>query len=442
MSTSRLALVVVVALSAAHAHAQFLLCTQSTTDDVMLLDASTGAVLDPAYIDLAPASPATPIEAIVVGNEIWVTDQIGDKLMRFTLDGTTFLGNVTGNMNNIRGAAYVNGVVYVSNAQAAAPVPQDTIVMFDTAGAFLGYFASGDPFDVLEFQGDLLVPDGTADDLSRFTTAGAFVGIFHASDGVTGIDFPEQLNLNLAGNVIAGGFTSPSGIYEYDATGVQVNYYSTPGSIRGVAQLSNGLYVYSNATGVHTFDSGTNAVVDIVTGVSAHFFTSFAGPQPPGLVAFCFGDGTLADHTTPCPCGNNGAPGNGCGHSFDPNGANLGASGTPANDDVVLHSQFEPASSFTLFMQHENTADTTFHDGVLCAGNPLIRLRGRAAVGGEAFFPNSNFAQDSTTTLSQRGGVFPGQGVRRYYAAWYRNASTTFCPPATANVTNGWKLDW
>ena len=158
--------------------------------------------------------------------------------------------------------------------------------------------------------------------------------------------------------------------------------------------------------------------------------------------SFCSGDGSLTDHTTPCPCGNNGLPGNGCGHSFDPNGANLSATGLASTDDVVLRSQFEPASSFTLFMQHENTGDVVFHDGVLCASNPLIRLRGRAAVGGEAFFPNSLFAQDSTTTLSQRGLVTVGSGATRYYAAWYRNASTTFCPPATANVTNGWQITW
>jgi subtilisin-like proprotein convertase family protein len=158
--------------------------------------------------------------------------------------------------------------------------------------------------------------------------------------------------------------------------------------------------------------------------------------------AFCAGDGTLTDHTSACPCGNNGAAGNGCAHSFDPNGANLSATGTATANDVVLRSQFEPANSFTLFMQHSAAGDTIFHDGTLCAGGALIRLRGRPAIAGAASFPNSLFANDSTTTLAQRGGVFPGQGVRRYYAAWYRNASTTFCPPATANVTNGWLIDW
>lgn len=158
--------------------------------------------------------------------------------------------------------------------------------------------------------------------------------------------------------------------------------------------------------------------------------------------AFCFGDGALADHTTPCPCSNNGVPGNGCANSIEQVGANLSALGTVSANNVVLHSLYEPQNSFTLFMQHDALGDRVFHDGVLCAGGTLVRLRGRSAAGGEALFPNSAFANDSTLTLSQRGGVSPGQGVRRYYAAWYRNASTTFCPPATANVTNGWVIDW
>jgi len=171
------------------------------------------------------------------------------------------------------------------------------------------------------------------------------------------------------------------------------------------------------------------------------WFTFTVG-TPVVFNAFCTNGSLGTDHTTPCPCGNIGLPGNGCGHSFDPNGANMSATGSAANDDVVLHSQFEPVSSFTLMMQHASAGDSIFHDGVICAGNPLIRLRGRSAVAGEAFFPNSNFAQDSTTTLSIRGGVPVGSGFTRYYAGWYRNASSTFCPPATANVTNGWVIVW
>ena len=209
-----------------------------------------------------------------------------------------------------------------------------------------------------------------------------------------------------------------------------------------------GMLVTNNATAAidcdFTISDGVTTVpVTAVQGLNFEpIWAKFTVGTPVVFQPFCAGDGSLTDHTTPCPCGNNGAPGNGCGHSFDPNGANMSATGTAAADDVVLHSQFEPASSFTLMMQHGNSGDAVFHDGVLCAGNPLIRLRGRSAVGGEAFFPNSNFAQDSTTTLSARGGTFPGSGATMRYAAWYRNASTTFCPPATANVTNGWLMVW
>jgi len=169
---------------------------------------------------------------------------------------------------------------------------------------------------------------------------------------------------------------------------------------------------------------------------------------PTNGASFC-SNGTLGvDHTTACPCGNAGLADRGCGHSFDPSGAKIDASGSIAADTVILHSSFEPAASFTLFMQHTLPADTIFHDGVLCAGGVLTRLRGRNAgvtqfqPPGEAIFPNSNFANDATLTLSSRGGTFPGSGATRFYSAFYRNASTTFCPPATANVTNGWVITW
>jgi len=181
---------------------------------------------------------------------------------------------------------------------------------------------------------------------------------------------------------------------------------------------------------------------------TASFAFGFTPECDPGQ-SICAGDGSLTDHTTPCPCANNGAAGNGCAHSFSAAGANLDGSGIVALDttpnqpnQVILTSTNSPVSSFTLFMQHSAAGDTAFHDGVLCAGGTLTRLRGRNAVAGAATFPNNAFANDSTLTLSSRGGVVVGSGVTRYYAAFYRNASTTFCPPATANVTNGYKIVW
>lgn len=159
-------------------------------------------------------------------------------------------------------------------------------------------------------------------------------------------------------------------------------------------------------------------------------------------VEFCAGDGSLVDHTTACPCGNTGAAGHGCGHSFDPNGARLEATGSRSADDVVLHSSHTPHASFVLFVQHDARDDRTFHDGTLCAGGHLVRLRGRTAVLGLAQFPDPAFASDASISLSQRGGVTLGSGALRYYAAWYRNAAPTYCPPASSNVSNGWQILW
>ena len=156
------------------------------------------------------------------------------------------------------------------------------------------------------------------------------------------------------------------------------------------------------------------------------------------IEAFCFGDGSLTDHTTPCPCANDGAAGHGCANSFVSAGAQLGASGTTLPDTLMLTAADQPQSSFGIFLQHDALDDRVFHDGVLCGGGTMIRLRTRTAVGGVTEFPNSS----DTITLSQRGQVLPGSGATRYYSLFYRNASTTFCPPATANGTNGVRVRW
>ncbi|MFO1011553.1 MAG: CHRD domain-containing protein [Planctomycetota bacterium] len=157
-----------------------------------------------------------------------------------------------------------------------------------------------------------------------------------------------------------------------------------------------------------------------------------------GPTAFCFGDGTLTDHTTPCPCGNVGAAGNGCANSVNANGGNLASTGTPALDDVVLNGSGMPASVSCIYLQGTALDDVVFGDGVRCTGGSLLRLRTRANVGGASAFPDST----DTVTLSQRGGVTPGSGVTRYYQTYYRNSAAVFCPPETFNVTNGLVILW
>jgi hypothetical protein len=162
----------------------------------------------------------------------------------------------------------------------------------------------------------------------------------------------------------------------------------------------------------------------------------------PHYASFCAGDGSLADHTTACPCGNDGAAGHGCASGSNANGALLGASGSTQLDTVVLAGSGFPTTAYGLYLQHDAQDDRVFHDGVLCAGGNLLRLRNRTASGGASQFPDPAFAQDATLTLSQRGLVTPGSGATRYYSVFYRSPAATFCPPATANVTNGMRVIW
>jgi len=195
------------------------------------------------------------------------------------------------------------------------------------------------------------------------------------------------------------------------------------------------------ADGTHPNPTGSLKVANLLlnfmhTDTSAYWYRNSAPVTT--STPYCAGDGLDAAVLISCPCGNTGSLGNGCAHSFNAAGARLEAGGAPQFDNITFHGSGLPSTSFGLFMQHNTLVQSVFHDGVICAGGNLIRLRGRSAVGGQVFFPTSA----DTVTVSQRGQVQIGSGVERYYALFYRNASTSFCPPATANVTNGWRITW
>ncbi len=161
-------------------------------------------------------------------------------------------------------------------------------------------------------------------------------------------------------------------------------------------------------------------------------------PPIPGGAPFCGGDGVDPTVTTPCPCGNVGAPRHGCANSVDANGAQLLTTGSLAADAVSLEATGMPATASCIYLQGDAMTDVVFGDGVRCAGGALLRLRTKTSVGGSARFPDATDA----TRLSERGGVVVGSGVVRFYQTYYRNSAAAFCPPATFNVTNGAFVIW
>lgn len=172
-------------------------------------------------------------------------------------------------------------------------------------------------------------------------------------------------------------------------------------------------------------------------GVDAHWIGALHGCR---ITSFCAGDGLDPDVTTPCPCGNSGAPGRGCAWHAGPSGAALAAQGPIApSDGLVLAASGMPLSApSTIFLKGDQllAGGTVFGDGVRCVGGGLIRLGTKTNVGGSARYPESG-----NTPISVRGATPVGSGLTGWYQTYYRNAAN-YCTSATFNVTSGVRVIW
>lgn len=150
--------------------------------------------------------------------------------------------------------------------------------------------------------------------------------------------------------------------------------------------------------------------------------------------AFCLGDGTGVS----CPCGNNGATGNGCANSLFPSGAQLVATGTTsvAADTASLNATNMTGSIAVFFQGGTQIPAAVVDDGIGCVGGPVIRLGAKPLS-----MNSSSYPQSGDTPISVRGAIPPAGGTR-YYQCFYRNAVSAFCPPATSNRTNGVAITW
>ncbi|MCY2959035.1 MAG: M36 family metallopeptidase [Planctomycetota bacterium] len=178
-------------------------------------------------------------------------------------------------------------------------------------------------------------------------------------------------------------------------------------------------------------DAGAPSVVE--AGLDAFRVSRLACALPIGL--YCFGDGSGAA----CPCGNNGAAGQGCANSLG-HGATLSGSGHAilAADTFVLTGAGMPNSSALYFQgttQAGGGSGVTFGDGLRCGTGSIIRLGTKNNMAGASSYPASG-----DPAISVRGLV-PAAGATRNYQVWYRNAAS-FCTASTFNLSNGVSVSW
>jgi hypothetical protein len=137
-----------------------------------------------------------------------------------------------------------------------------------------------------------------------------------------------------------------------------------------------------------------------------------------------------------------GAAGRGCANSAGANGALLQATGTTTPDTVTLWSSGELSSALTIFLQGDqsHTPPIFFGDGLRCAAGNLKRIGAKNAVGGATSYPQPGDLS-ITARSAALGDVIPLGGTR-YYLAYYRDPSATFCAPETFNSTQGLTIVW
>lgn len=272
---------IVLAASAGVAFGQtYIMGVDSTNDAIHLFDANDGSLVQQSFIDLVPFNAGTPKHALQVGNEIWVSDQLRDNIQRFDLTGA-HLGTIgVDGLDNIKGMEVVGNQVWVTNAGSNNNAPGNSIVFIDIATQSISgsVATNGSLFDLMNFNGQVLGSNITTENLELYDLNGNYVGDFHVSDGVSSIDFPQQLALRANGNVLAAGFSPPSGVFEFDPFGNSLGIVAGQDlGTRGVIELGNGSIMWTNGGG---FFVGSDSVLSDVSG---QYLSLVVIPTPSGL---------------------------------------------------------------------------------------------------------------------------------------------------------------
>jgi hypothetical protein len=145
---------------------------------------------------------------------------------------------------------------------------------------------------------------------------------------------------------------------------------------------------------------------------------------------FCSGDGTAAA----CPCGNLGAPGEGCANSTGVGArlGNVGGVSWSADDAVLSVTQLPLNKAAILYMgtlQKNNGAGAAIGDGLRCVAGQLKR------------FPVSQSGSTGSFTVSTPNAVSGGlisAGSTWYFQVWYRD--TPLPCGDQQNFSNGFSI--
>jgi len=266
-----------------------LLIPDSDADRIWAFSAADGQLIDDAFIT-DPGSVGgvdvfnRPLE-VLLGSDgnLLVSDQFADVVSEFAPDGSFIRvfsnGGVrdTDVMDNIRGGHVLTqgpnaGDVLITNSGRLNDlvISQKNVKSFDADNgseqddfAFNRYGGIRGPFDVIEYNGEVLVADEGQDKIVRYTPDGKFNERFVSSFDFPQLDFPQQMAIASNGNLLVCAF-STGVILEFDPGANLVGQYD-PGTLelyRGIAELDNGNLLVTTTTGVYEV-TRAGVVVDV-----------------------------------------------------------------------------------------------------------------------------------------------------------------------------------
>jgi hypothetical protein len=253
---------VVGALAASAAGRDAIVMPDSTSDVVQRFDAFDGTFLGTVATLNQPGGALTPVEALVVGNAVWVSDQLQDNITAYDLATGAYLGVIVGpeqGLDNVRGIEVVAGRLWVT---CGSGIYAGQVVVFDqfTRAFLFAVDVGGSPFDAVLFEGVILVPNSDSGDIDRVALDGTILSKFVDSTGPDQpLDFPEQVYPDRrAGDVLVAEFSGTRELFRFGVDGTLLESIDTTpqGGVRGILRLGNGKIMFSNGNGVHTYDAG------------------------------------------------------------------------------------------------------------------------------------------------------------------------------------------
>ena len=233
---------------------------------------------------------------------------------------------------------------------------------------------------------------------------------------------------------------------------VRWNWTSTAHTVTegsdGILDWDEPIIGFLNATQT-SFDHAFDATFVRANPRALGRYDYFCEPHFPGMkgivflaaigTSFCSAD---SSSPVPCPCGNTGSAGRGCNNSSNSGGGKLQANGDATQDAFTLTATGINSNVLSIFLQGDSLLanPVVFGDGLRCFGGALKRIAVKNATGSTVFYPAAT--EPTVMTKANNLGDNIQSGAVRHYLVYYRDPSTSFCPSATFNATQGLTISY